>query len=40
MRHANCDNETPEYIVLINFATLIVFMHCLLITKEIIIKIN
>ena len=26
MRHANCDNETPEYIVLINFAKLIVVM--------------
>ena len=26
MRHANCDNETHEYIVLTNFATLIVFM--------------
>ena len=29
MRHANCDNETPEYIVLINFAKLIVLMNCL-----------
>ncbi len=26
MKHANCDNETDEYIVFINFATLIVVM--------------
>lgn len=26
MIHANCDNETDEYIVFINFATLIVVM--------------
>lgn len=26
MIHANCDNETDEYMVFINFATLIVVM--------------